>query len=54
MIKKILFIFLLSATLCACSAKETIYQMPDESKVETQKNLVLPPEYTLPAPTGEK
>ena len=41
--------------LSACSSKDTIYRAPDETKVQKQKSLILPPDYELrPPKTLEK
>lgn len=54
--KSLLLVCLLGlVVLSACSSKDTIYRAPDESKVQKQKSLILPPDYELrPPKTLEK
>lgn len=52
--KKILLLLLLCVGLTACTAKSTIYRAPDESQVETRKDLTLPPDYELRPPKEAK
>ncbi len=50
-----LLIMLASAlALSACTAKSTIYRAPDETSVETRKDLTLPPDYELRPPVDKK
>ena len=54
--KSLLLLCLLGlVVLSACTTKDTIYRAPDESKVQKQKSLILPPDYELrPPKTLEK
>ena len=49
--KSLLLVCLLGVVvLSACSSKDTIYRAPDETKVQKQKSLILPPDYELRPP----
>ena len=51
----LLLCLLCVVVLSACSSKDTIYRAPDETKVQKQKSLILPPDYELrPPKTLEK
>jgi len=53
--KSLLLLCLLGITvLAACSSKDTIYRAPDETKVQKQKALILPPDYELRPPKSSE
>ena len=52
--KNIVLLLLLCVGVASCTSKSTIYRAPDESQVETRKNLTLPPDYELRPPREAK
>lgn len=52
--KKTFLLLLICIGLASCTSKSTIYRAPDESQVETRKDLTLPPEYELRPPKEAK
>lgn len=45
--KKIICCLAMMGLLAACTAKSTVFRAPDESKVQMQKELILPPEWDV-------
>ncbi len=51
--KNILCCLCLLALLCACSIKSAVFKAPDESTVEQQQALVLPPDWEVRPPLDD-